>query len=250
MKQNVIVGNGIAACGCIEGIRSVDTEGKIFVISKEKHPVYCRPLISYLLEGKTDLNKMGYRPESFYSDNHCEVIYGETATAINLKNKAITISTGESLSYSSLCITTGSSPFIPAFIGLESVKNHFSFLTLDDALALEKAIKADSKVLIVGAGLIGLKCAEGIKDRVSHITVCDLSDRVLSSILDSDTAPIVQKHLEESGVDFLMSDTVTEFKGNKAIMKSGKKLDFDILVTAVGVKANTSTMLQCGTIYR
>ena len=52
MKQYVIIGNGIAAAGCIEGIRSVDRDGKITVVSKENHPVYCRPLISYYLEGK------------------------------------------------------------------------------------------------------------------------------------------------------------------------------------------------------
>ena len=50
MKNYVIIGNGTAAAGCIEGIRSVDPEGSITVISEEKHPVYCRPLISYLLE--------------------------------------------------------------------------------------------------------------------------------------------------------------------------------------------------------
>ena len=59
MKRYVIVGNGIAAAGTIEGIRSVDREGSITVISAENHPVYCRPLISYYLEGKTKLENIG-----------------------------------------------------------------------------------------------------------------------------------------------------------------------------------------------
>ena len=62
MKKYVIIGNGIAAAGCIEGIRSVDRESAVTVISAEKYPVYCRPLISYYLENKTDLQRMGYRP--------------------------------------------------------------------------------------------------------------------------------------------------------------------------------------------
>ena len=66
MKQYVIIGNGIAAAGCIEGIRSIDTESHIVVVSKESQPVYCRPLISYYLEGKTTLDKIGYRPDDFY----------------------------------------------------------------------------------------------------------------------------------------------------------------------------------------
>ena len=55
MKSYVIIGNGVAAAGCIEGIRSVDKDTKITVISAENHPVYCRPLISYYLENKTTL---------------------------------------------------------------------------------------------------------------------------------------------------------------------------------------------------
>ena len=65
MKNYVIIGNGTAAAGCIEGIRSADSESKITVISAENRPVYCRPLISYYLEGKTTIEKMNYRPRTF-----------------------------------------------------------------------------------------------------------------------------------------------------------------------------------------
>ena len=77
MKQYVIVGNGVAAVGCIEGIRSVDSDGKITVISEENYPVYCRPLISYYLENKTDTEKMNYRSADFYEKQATEVIYGK-----------------------------------------------------------------------------------------------------------------------------------------------------------------------------
>ena len=69
MKRYVIAGNGVAAAGCIEGIRSADKESEITVISAEKHPVYSRPLISYYLEGKTTLEKMNYRSLDFYDKN-------------------------------------------------------------------------------------------------------------------------------------------------------------------------------------
>ena len=119
-------------------------------------------------------------------------------------------------------------------------------MTLDDALALEKALDKDAKVLIVGAGLIGLKCAEGIRDRVGQITVCDLADRVLSSILDNDCAAIVQKHLEENGIEFLLGNSAQRFEKNKAYMKNGEEIDFDILVLAVGVRANISLIKEIG----
>lgn len=246
MKQYVIVGNSIAAAGCIEGIRKVDKDTPITVISSEKHPVYCRPLISYYLEGKTNSDKINYRKDTFYSDNGCTVIYGETADKINPEKHTVLLSNGEEISYSRLLIATGSSPFVPHFDGIETVPQKFSFMTLDDTLNLEKAICKTSKVLIVGAGLIGLKCAEGLKDRVGKITVCDLAKNVLSSILDDDTAPIVQAHLEKNGVEFLMGDSVKSFDRNIATMQSGKQVEFDILVTAVGVRPNTSLVSDIG----
>jgi len=72
MKKYVIIGNGVAAAGCVEGIRKEDKTVKITVISEEKHAVYCRPLISYYLEGKTDLSKMPYREADFYKKNGCD----------------------------------------------------------------------------------------------------------------------------------------------------------------------------------
>lgn len=247
MKMNyVVIGNGTAATGCIEGIRSIDKQGVITVVSQENHPVYCRPLISYYLEGKTDLEKMKYRDEDFYDKMNCTVLYGKTAEKIDKENQRVTLDDGSILSYSSLCCATGSSPFVPNIKGLDSVKNKFTFMTLDDTLSLEKVITENSKVLIVGAGLIGLKCAEVLHKRVKEITVCDLSDRILSSILDKEAAQIMQSHLEENGINFMLSDTAAEFNGNTALMKSGKKVNFDILIMAVGVRPNTEIMKNIG----
>ena len=246
MNQYVIVGNGVASVGCIEGIRSVDCDSKITVISEENHPVYCRPLISYYLENKTDAEKINYRSADFYEKQGCEVIYGKKAVKIDSVSKNVTLNDGAEIPYTSLCIATGSSPFVPPFEGLDTVENKFGFMTLDDTLSLEKAVNKDSKVLIMGAGLIGLKCAEGLRDRVASITVCDLADRILSSILDSDCAEIIQNHLENNGIRFLLSDTALEFSENSAKMKSGKIVDFDVLVLAVGVRANTSLIKDIG----
>lgn len=246
MKKYVIIGNGVAAAGCIEGIRSVDAEGSITVISAETHPVYCRPLISYYLENKTDLQRMNYRAESFYADNGAEVLYGKNAVKIDANAKNITLDDGTVLQYDALCNATGSSPFVPPMNGLDSVKQKFSFMTIDDTLALEQAITPESRVLIIGAGLIGLKCAEGLHGRVQSITVCDLAPRVLSSILDDKCAAMMQKHLEANGISFILGTSAKEFQGNHAVMQNGTEVDFDVLVLAVGVRANTALVKEAG----
>ncbi len=245
LKNYVIIGNGVAATGVIEGIRSRDNSGSITVISEENHSVYCRPLISYYLEGKTTADKMNYRPDDFYEKMGCTVLYGKFATSIDSGAKKVILNDKTELPYDEVCIATGSSPFVPKFSGIETVENSFDFMTLNDALSLETVLSPNSKVLIIGAGLIGLKCAEGIADKVSSVTVCDLANRVLSSILDSECAEMMQARLEEHGISFMLGDTVSEFHGNEAVMKSGVAVNFDILVCAVGVKPNTAVALSC-----
>lgn len=109
MAQYVVIGNGVAAVGCIEGIRKEDAAGKIIVISEEPHPVYCRPLISYYLEGKTNLEKMAYRDKNFYERMGCEILYGKKAAQIDPSTKQIALNDDTVIPYDKLCIATGSS---------------------------------------------------------------------------------------------------------------------------------------------
>ena len=246
MKHYLIIGNGIAAAGCIEGIRSADPDGAITVVSKEPHEVYCRPLISYYLEGKTKLENLPYRSADFYGSMGAALLKGKSVQAIDPAAHTAALDDGSTLSYDRACFAAGSSPFVPPIPGLDKVRQKYTFMTLYDALALEQALRPDSRVLIIGAGLIGLKCAEGIRDRVAEITVCDLADRVLPSILDQTCAKMVQDHLEAHGLRFLLGDTAAALEADSAHMRSGKTVGFDVLVLAVGVRANTSLLRDAG----
>ena len=246
MKRYVIIGNGAAAAGCIEGVRSVDPDGPVTVVSQEPRPAYCRPLISYYLEGKAAPEKMNCRPDGFYDKTGCRVLYGKKAVSIDPAAKTVTLDDGEALPYDALCVAAGSAPFAPPFEGLDTVEEKFTFMTMDDALALEKATETPKDALIVGAGLIGLKCAEGLRGRVKSVTVCDLADRVLSSILDEEGAKTVQTHLEAHGLRFLLGNTVARFDGHTAYMKNGEAVAFDLLVLAVGVKPNAALVKDAG----
>ena len=136
----VIIGNSIAATACIEGIRSVDKEGGIAVISAENYPVYGRPLISYCLLGRVKRENMGYRPGDFYGKNDVSVYYGRTATKIDAAAKKVILDNGKEIEYEKLLAATGSRPFVPPMQGLDGVKDKFSFMTMDDMLALEGAL--------------------------------------------------------------------------------------------------------------
>lgn len=242
----VIIGGSAAAIGCIEGIRSVDKTGEIILITGETEWNYSRPLISYLLEGKTTRDKMWCRPDSFFTRNGVTVKAGVLATALDAGDRTVRLSTGERLAYDRLLAATGSRPFVPPIPGLETVERTFCFQTLSDASALAEALRPESRVLILGAGLTGVKCAEGIRGLCAQIAIADLAPRVLPAVLDDTAAAMVQARMEEKGVRFYLNDSAAAFRGNTARLQSGTELEFDVLVTAVGVRPNTQLVADAG----
>lgn len=242
----VIIGNSTAAVGCIEGIRQVDTVNPIFVISDEPYHTYSRPLISYLLYGKTDLERMKYRDNDFYKKNNVTAYLGRKVTKIDNDTKEVVIENGERIAFDALLIASGARPFVPPINGLDTVKNKYTFMKLDDALALQKAVNKESRVLVLGAGLIGLKCVEGIFDKVKEITVVDMADRILPSILDERGAELVKTFLEKSGVTFNLRTSIAELKENEAVLTDGRSVPFDILIIAVGVRPNVELAKEIG----
>lgn len=242
----VIIGGSAAAIGCIEGVRSVDKTGEIILITGETEWNYSRPLISYLLEGKTTRDKMWCRPDSFFTRNGVTVKAGVLATALDAGDRTVRISTGERLAYDRLLAATGSRPFVPPIPGLETVERTFCFQTLSDASALAEALRPESRVLILGAGLTGVKCAEGIRGLCAQIAIADLAPRVLPAVLDDTAAAMVQARMEEKGVRFYLNDSAAAFRGNTARLQSGTELEFDVLVTAVGVRPNTQLVADAG----
>lgn len=245
----VIIGNATAAIGTVEGIRSIDQEGEIVLISSEPHFTYGRPLISYLLLGKTTEQKMNYRPADFYETNHVTAMLGRTVTKINHEAKRVVLENGETVSYDKLAICTGSRPFIPPMDGLDTVEAQTSFMTLDDAHRLASLLgdQKDKNVLIIGAGLIGLKCAEGILHLSKSLTIIDMAPRILPNVLDEYGSSFLQEYLEGLGMKFYLSDSVATFSTpNHAVCKSGLELDFDVLVVAVGVRPNTQLAEEIG----
>lgn len=244
MTKYVIIGNSAAAIGAVQGIREYDKEGGITIITDEPHHTYSRPLISYWLEGKVADDKMYYRGEDFYKENNVDVLFSRRAEKID--KKSVVLDGGDRIAFDKLLVATGSKPFIPPMKGLDKVKNSFTFMTWDSAKAIKKKVKKNTKVLIIGAGLIGLKAAEALHHLNADITVVDLADRILPSILDVRAGEIMQKHIESKGTKIILNTSVEEFSPNSAKLTNGDTVDFDILITAVGVRPNTELISEAG----
>lgn len=243
--EYVIIGNSTAGIAAAESIRKLDQAGSITILSDEAFPTYGRPLISYYLLGKTDAAHMNYRPADFHQKNNIRTMFSVRAEHIDAAKKQVLLQGGKKVKYDKLLVATGSRPFVPPMEGLDK-NEYFTFMTYADALALEKQLAPEKKVLIVGAGLIGLKCLEGIADRVGKVTVVDMAPHILPSILDDYGASIIQKLLEKHGAEFYLSDSVASFEKGVAHLKSGATVPFDILVVAAGVRPNVELVKEAG----
>lgn len=241
----VIIGNSAAAVGTISGIREIDSTGKITVISDEKYHTYSRPLISYWLEGKVSDKNIYYRPADYYEKNGVETILGKKVMKIDAEKKCVVLEDGLSVPYDKLMVATGSKPFVPPMSGLERT-NYHTFMSYDSVKAIRSELREGMKVLIIGAGLIGLKAAEALSAYNTQTTVVDMAGRILPSILDERAAAKMQKHIESEGVRFILGTSADELFEHKAKLKNGEEVGFDMLIVAVGVRPNTELIADAG----
>lgn len=242
----VIIGNSAAAVGCIEGIRKTDKNGEILLISDEKYRVYSRPLISYWLSGKVVDKNMFYRPEDFYEKNNVKTMLGTRVTALDPAKKELTLQDGSKVDYDKLLVGTGSRPFVPPIEGVKECKNAVTFLNWDSAKELKEMSNEKSRVIVLGAGLIGLKVTEGLAKHVGSLTVVEMAPHLMPSVLDDESAEMLRKHFEKNGVEFVFGDSAAKASDNELTLGSGKKLPFDILVVAAGVRPNVELVRDAG----
>lgn len=242
----LIIGNSIAGVSCIEAIRQLDSKGKIIVISDEVVLNYSRPLISYYLGKKVPKEKMSFRDKDFYRKNRVEVLLNTKAQKIDTKKKEVYLDGGRKVKFRKLLIATGGKPIIPPIEGLDRVKEGvFTFTKFSDAQRLIDFIKGHNikEAVVLGAGLIGLKCTEGLVERGLTVTIIELADRVLANTFDKDASDILEQALNKLGCSVIKEDTIVKIvsvKGRiqKVVLKSGKEISTKLLVLAIGVRPN------------
>ena len=246
----LIIGNSAAAVGAVEAIRRNDKGNPITIISDEPHHVYSRPLISYLLAGHTKEDKMYYRDENFYKENNVETVFNKRVTGVDTKKKQVILEDKKKIDYDKLLIATGGTPFVPPIKGKDR-KNVYTFTKWSDAEEIIKISKKVQKVVVIGAGMIGLKAIEGLNAIGIDVTVVELAPEVLSRALDKDASRIVQRKMEEAGVEVITNNEVVEItgKGNVAtgvVLRDKKKIKCDLVIVAIGVIPNTGFIKESG----
>ncbi|WP_338823091.1 NADH-dependent phenylglyoxylate dehydrogenase subunit epsilon [Moorella humiferrea] len=242
----VIIGNSIAAVNAVAGIREYDREGSITIVSAENYYAYGRPLISYWLEGRVQDQDMPYRSQDFYEKNCVRVILGRRAVKLDPEACQVHLDNGEKLSYDRLLLATGGRPFVPPIDGLTSA-DYFTFINYDDVRRLEAFAIPGREAVILGAGPTGLKAMESLVQRGVKVTLVELADRIWAPALDEEAASMIATFLQDKGVNLYLNDTLTRVyrEADDRLhleLKSGRKLQTDILVMAIGVRPNVELL--------
>ncbi len=246
----VIIGASAAGLAAAEAIRKADTQGTITVLTEEAYMPYSRPSISYYLKGKVKESDMALRKPNFYREKKIDIVKNTKATAIDTKKKVVKAGR-KSYPYDKLCLCTGSKPFVPPMENVKGKTNALTFLDLKAVKDVKAIANEKTRAVVIGAGLIGMKAAEGLVKICKSVDVVELSPRVLPSILDAKSAKQVKKHLENNGIRFHLENTVVRAasKGKQitaVTLKNGKKLPCDLLILAVGVRPQIELAEKAG----
>lgn len=260
----VIVGNSAAAVCAVDAIRELDAKGEVTMVSPEDRPAYGTPLISYVLEGKTDVEHADIRDDGWYARNGiaCQFGEGKAAVALDAAEKTVTLADGTCLPYDKLLVACGSVPADMGVEGLSAAPNSFSFNTMDDALAIlsyldgplagKRAAGEPVRAVIAGSGLIGTKAAEGICGHVDETYLVGHAPRVLRKLLDEESSPLLEELMAKHGVTSIPSAVIESVKTDEegAItqvrLSDGRELSCDLVIGAIGVRPNAGLLERAG----
>ena len=242
MQQVVIIGASHAGAEAAIALRTQGWEGKILLVGDEPTLPYQRPPLSkgYFHQAVSDQQLLIKKP-TLYEKAKVEVMLGESMTAIDKANRTITLASGSSLSFDYLIIATGARARKLSIPG--SDLGCINYLrTLSDADKIISQVSAQSHLLVVGAGYIGLEIAASARKLGANVTVLESFPRVLSRVTNEQMSEFYQNLHAQNGVDIKLNSGVTEFRrsGERyvAVLPDGEELTFDSAVIGIGVQPN------------
>lgn len=243
-ERLVIVGAGQAGFAAAAKLRALKDQRPITIIGAEDVLPYQRPPLSkkYLL-GDMSFDRLLFRPEQWYCDNHVEVRLSAWVEQIRRDRKQVLLQDGTALDYGTLLLATGSTPRqLPAAIG-GTLKGVHVMRDKRDADLLAEAMLPGRRVLIIGGGYVGLEAAAVARHRGMEVIVIEMADRILQRTAAIETADIIrsihQSHdvviMEKTGLDHLIGK---DGQVRAAKLSDGTVVDIDCAIVGIGVVPN------------
>lgn len=246
----VMVGNGMAGVRTLEELLKIAPDFyDITVFGAEPHPNYNRILLSPVLAGEQTLEEIVLNDWSWYTDHGITLHAGFKVTEVD-RVKRIVHSVGPngekvSAEYDRLIMATGSNPFILPIPG-KDLQGVLAYRDIADTQAMIDAAATYKHAVVIGGGLLGLEAANGLMKRGMTVSVVHVAPWLMERQLDDVAGKLLQKSLEERGMQFLIGAQTQELVGGddgrvKAIrFKDGSEVPADLVVMAVGIRPNTA----------
>ncbi|OGN96825.1 MAG: hypothetical protein A2Y89_02745 [Chloroflexi bacterium RBG_13_51_18] len=240
----LIIGNSAGGIGAAEAIREVDRVGAIAIVSDEPYPAYSRPLISEYLAHPYPVEKMLYRKPDFYEKNKIKTILGEKSVGVKPSEHTLKLESGRLIKWQKLLLATGGAPIIPSMEGMQ-LKGVFTYNKLDDAKAIDEFLnkyRRTVKAVVIGGGLIGVSVTEALVKRGVEVTIIEMKDYILNTILDTEASALEADALSHVGVNIITGHTATKMNSHIAgevsgvALDDGRALPADMVIIAIGVR--------------
>ncbi|WP_433194235.1 NAD(P)/FAD-dependent oxidoreductase [Nocardia sp. CA-107356] len=253
-QRFVIVGGGLAAAKLAEALRDNDFAGAVTLISAEDYLPYERPPLSKEhLAGKKSLEEFTVDPGQWYRDHHIDVRLGTEVGAIDRTAKTVTLPDGSTLGYDKLALATGSTPRRLPIPGMDA-RGVYTLRTIGDSDTLIELFGTARRLVIIGAGWIGLEVASAARAAQVEVTIVEAAQLPLLAALGPEMARVFAQLHRDHGVDFRFGAQVSEITTHQVEtdlatgvrLADGTVIEGDAVLVAIGARPNIELAAAAG----
>jgi nitrite reductase (NADH) large subunit len=236
----VVVGNGMVGHHFVEQMIQSESFVDLTVLGSETRPAYDRVHLSEIFSGK-EPHELALTTREYYQENGIKAYFGEAVTEINRDNKFVKTEKGRTFEYDKLILATGSYAFVPPIKGSER-KECLSYRTIDDLGEIKNCGK-DSKIgVVIGGGLLGLECANALKNLGMETHVVEFAPGLMGVQLDEGGSKMLRRKIEalDVKVHTQKATSLISDKGDKTKLRmhfsDDTHLDTDMVVFSAGIR--------------
>ena len=248
----VMIGNGMAGVRTLEELLKLAPElYEITVFGAEPHPNYNRILLSPVLAGEQTFDAIVLNDLEWYLDNGIRLMLNRKVVEIDRVKRRVIADDGSEAAYDRLLIATGSKPFMLPIPG-NHLDGVIGYRDIADTQTMLEATRAHKRAVVIGAGLLGLEAAHGLKRRGMEVTVVHLGEWPMDRQLDQTAGTLLQTALERRGLSFRMKKQTAELLGNEAgrvravRLADREVIEADLVVMAAGIRPNSELAEKAG----
>jgi 3-phenylpropionate/trans-cinnamate dioxygenase ferredoxin reductase subunit len=246
----LIVGAGHAAGQVVATLRQKNYAGQITLIGEEPWLPYQRPPLSKkFLAGELPAERLHFKPASFYDAPNIEVLLDTRIDVIDRALHQVRTSAGHHLAYDKLVLATGARPRLLQCPGADLAGVHY-LRTIADVNGIREQLRTGARLVIVGAGYIGLEVAAVAATLGADVTVIEMADRVMSRVVSPQLSAFYQQEHTAHGVQLRLSAAISGIRGVAKVggieLADGSLVEADLVVVGVGVVPNVELAAAAG----